>query len=376
LILLILIFFRRSQDPTGFLFWCAIGFCAGVGLFIYGFRLLQRRRLILDTPLSRIRSASMGLVEISGLAVGPYTVLAPITAKQCYYSRTTVREYRQEGRSKRWVQIAGECTYVPFFVDDNTGRLLIDPRGAELDLHCDFKEEFNTSFFSSSFASGDDALGTVNAFLSRHGIVTSNRIKVEEHCIKPKNSLFILGTLAENPGIEITPDAITEGITDSPAIVPLLSVQSMAYATGAANNDLGTRLQLARAAAANSSHTQVLHPVPKIDPAIFKTAQQQKVAGALLAAGISNPEAWATAGVPWHKPHLAPVTTPKPIDPDHRPPVVLMKGENNKNFLISWRSQQEVAKSLGWKCTLMIWGGAALATLSLYSFLAIRQLFH
>jgi hypothetical protein len=57
------------------------------------------------------------------------------------------------------------------------------------------------------------------------------------------------------------------------------------------------------------------------------------------------------------------------------PPVVLMKGNNNKTFLISWRSQQEVARTLGWKCTLMIWGGPALALLSLYFFLSIRNLF-
>ena len=52
-----------------------------------------------------------------------------------------------------------------------------------------------------------------------------------------------------------------------------------------------------------------------------------------------------------------------------------MKSENNKNFLISWRSQQEVARSLGWKCMLMIWGGPALALLSLYLFLGIKNLF-
>jgi hypothetical protein len=55
--------------------------------------------------------------------------------------------------------------------------------------------------------------------------------------------------------------------------------------------------------------------------------------------------------------------------------VVLMRGTNNKTFLISWRSQQEVARSLGWKCTLMIWGGPALALLSLYFFLGIKNLF-
>jgi hypothetical protein len=55
------------------------------------------------------------------------------------------------------------------------------------------------------------------------------------------------------------------------------------------------------------------------------------------------------------------------------PPVVLQKGENNKTFLISWRSQQEVARALAWKCTLMIWGGPVLAMLSLYVLLNITR---
>ena len=59
---------------------------------------------------------------------------------------------------------------------------------------------------------------------------------------------------------------------------------------------------------------------------------------------------------------------------DPHPPVVLMKGTNNKTFLISWRSQQEVARSLGWKCALMIWGGPALALLSLDIFLGAEHL--
>jgi hypothetical protein len=51
---------------------------------------------------------------------------------------------------------------------------------------------------------------------------------------------------------------------------------------------------------------------------------------------------------------------------EQNPPVVLMKGTNNPALLISWRSQRDVARSLGWKCTLMIWGGPALSLASLY----------
>jgi hypothetical protein len=42
--------------------------------------------------------------------------------------------------------------------------------------------------------------------------------------------------------------------------------------------------------------------------------------------------------------------------------------------MISWRSQQDVARSLGWKCTLMIWGGPVVALLSLYVVLNLEHL--
>ena len=383
----------RSPDPSGLLIWCALGFCAGIGFFFYGFRLLQRRRLILDTPFSKIRSASMGMVEVSGLAVGPYNMIAPITARPCYYYRTLVWEYKQNGKNKEWVKVAGECMHVPFFVDDNTGRLLIDPRGADLDLHCDFKEEFNGSFFSNR----DAAPGNVNSFLSRHGVATINRIKVEEYCIKPKNSLFLLGTLAENPGIEVGP----QPVQDSEAINSLepqrfsLSINLFSFNNGSEDDFSSSTRSLATQYVARP---QITYLSPMSGAAKTLPLPQQKVADALLKAGISNPAAWAAAGItsagvapgiqvkedPSEAHTSTGASVPSSSQPssavqaagfDPHPPVALMKGTNNKTFLISWRSQQEVARSLGWKCTLMIWGGPALALLSLYFFLGAERLF-
>jgi len=190
----IVLFHSDSIRPTVF---CAIGLCAGLYLFFNGFRLLQRRRLILDTPVSKIRSASMGMVELSGLAIGPHTVVAPVTQRSCYYFRTLVWEWKRQDRSSQWVQVAAECMHLPFFLDDNTGQVLIDPRGAELDLHCDFHQEFCDSFFTTK----EEVPPNVRLLLSRHGINTTNKIKVEEYCIKPKNALFVVGTLGENPGL-------------------------------------------------------------------------------------------------------------------------------------------------------------------------------
>src|SRR5271169_4116540 len=199
-------FLLRSSDGNGLLFWCVIGLCAGIYLFFQGFRLLQRRQLILNTPVSKIRSASMGMVELSGLAVGPYTMTAPITTRPCYYYRTLVWEWKQSGKNKRWVKVAAECMHVPFFLDDNTGKVMVDPRGADLDLHRDFQQEFCDGIFTTK----EEAPPNVHSFLSRHGIMTTNKIKVEEFCIKPKNALFLLGTLDENPGVELAPEPIPD----------------------------------------------------------------------------------------------------------------------------------------------------------------------
>lgn len=386
---MIIVTIIAGEAPVEPQFWCVVGFCAGIGLFIYGFRLLQRRRLILDTPFSKIRSAAMGMVEISGLAVGPYTMIAPITARPCYYYRTLVWEWKQRGKNKDWVKVAGECMHLPFFVDDNTGRMLVNPSGADLDLHRDFQQEFCDSFFTTK----EPVPANVRSFLARHGIVTNNKIKVEEFCIKPKNALFILGTVAENPGLELTPDPIrdpepgnslgSQGFS--------FSLSSLSISLNRSDEDFQPTSIPEAVTPPPASNHEVVRLSPETAPiATSEMTQQQKIAAALMKAGISNPAAWSAAGVSvpgmaasgvevmaeprTAQPGSGSDTTSRPMDFDPQPPVVLMKGTNNKTFLISWRGQQEIARALGWKCALMIWGGPLVALLSLYVFLTIRQL--
>jgi len=341
----------------------------------------------------------MGMVELSGLAVGPYTMIAPVTARPCYCYRTLVWEWKRQGKSDQWVKVADECMHVPFFLDDNTGRVLVDPRGADLDLHRDFQEEFCDSFFTTK----DPVPDNVRSFLARNSIVTKNKIKVEEFCIKPKNALFILGTLTENPGLELAPQPIRDV-----EVLDLISTEGFSLRLGAAfsfstgidgNSNTGSllqRLAVPPDARSDDKTVQVIRLSTEQTPAgSADMSQQHKIAAALLKAGISNPAARSAAGV--ESPAIrvseeASVLTVHSQDEvrgfggagsgsaalelngfDPRPPVVLMKGTSNKTFMISWRSQQDVARSLGWKCTLMTWGGPALALLSLYVLLSIEN---
>jgi hypothetical protein len=365
-----------------------IGLGMGVYLFFHGFALLQRRRLILDTPFSKIRSASLGLVEVSGLAVGPYTISAPVSERPCFYYHTLVWEWKKQGDDKKWVKVVSECVHVPFFLDDNTGRVLVDPRGAELDIHRDFHEEFCDSFFSTR----DPAPDSVRNFLARHGIVTNNKIRVEEFCVKPKNALFILGTLAENPGIEVAPHPMRETENLNPFLGFSLGLNRDSFSSSPRLADLTASPSQQRERAEKSppaaSRLQVIRLSPEGDPQKEQT-QQQRITAALLKAGITNPAAWEAAGV--GRPAVQVTAAAAEVAPalggsvrqpgkvesngfDPHPPVVLMKGQNNHSFLISWRSQREIARALGWKSAAMIWGGPVLALAGLYLLLQDLQL--
>jgi hypothetical protein len=399
----------RSNDGRP-IAWCIFGFFAGLYLFYRGFRLLQRRQLILNTPVSKIRSASMGMVELNGLAVGPYTMIAPITERACYYYRTVAWEWKRRGRSSQWVKVAAECMHVPFFLDDNTGKVMVDPCGADLDLHRDFHQEFCDGLFTIK----EEAPANVHSFLSRHGVSTTNKIKVEEFCIKPKNSLFMLGTLDDNPGLEVTQQPIQD---EEHNTLTLRSALNLSFNSEGERGSLSNALSLSGGLqhdpkydaiyeqAASTVSAKVIRLSPdhgstdqgSADHGSAKAAdmtQQQKIAAAMLKAGIASPAAWAAAKV-------IPAQTPVGVQPDRasleslpnagghagtqtgseldgfdpHPPVVLMKGKNNPTFLISWRSQRDLARSLGWKCTLMIWGGPALSLLCLYGLQSLTHWF-
>lgn len=348
--------FFKTTGPSAPWFWPVLGACAGVYLFIHGFQLLQRKRLIMNTPASKIRSAAMGLVEVSGLAAGPYSMVAPITGMPCYYYRTMAWQWKRQGKNSQWVKVADESYHVPFFLEDNAGCVLVNPQGAEMEIHRDFQEEFSHSLFSSALP----IPANVTGFLVRHGVSTDCKIKLEEYCIKPKNALFILGTLAENPGLTVSATPVRSLASDR---------RSTSWNIPISISFNGSSLE-ASGSSSLTTYGNATNSAPKLNP-----EQQAKMAAVLTKAGIMSPTAWAAAGIDSAAQTMSQSTAtgtaaaaaaPVPEQFDLHPPVLLMKGTHNKAFFISWRSQREVVKSLGWKSALMIWGGPVLTLICAY----------
>ena len=195
----------------------ALGVLAGVYWYGKGARLERRKRVTLSAPACKISSASMGLVEISGLATSPYIMTSPLKRTACYFYRSLAWERKQPGSNGAWLKVAEEVLHVPFYVDDHTDRVLIDPRGAAIDLSCYWTEEYKRA----ARPKAEGMPERIVQFLLRHGIDPANRqIRVEEYCIRPRDFLFVLGTLSQNPGLDVSVMPAWAERADRPTLTP------------------------------------------------------------------------------------------------------------------------------------------------------------
>ncbi len=279
------------------LFWAALGIAVGPFLFFRGFRLLQRKRLIMDIPRSTIRGAALGPVEITGKAVGPYTLVSPLSKRDCLYYRIVVQAQRQAASAystyswdrdaallafcfgflrltvkKNTGQIVDEAC-APLFLDDGTGELLLYPNGAEAQL---------TGF--------DGSGGDCHSVLARYGIDKEEVQAAEEFCILPDDNIFVVGTLHEN-----------------------------AWARKLTSSEDGE--------------------LSRIGPGfVSRDEAELRRREAFVALDPALPSG-ATADREFNL----------------HPPTILAQG--NCPFIVSNRSQREVVSRLGWKSFLFIWGG-------------------
>jgi hypothetical protein len=102
-----------------------------VGLVQF-FRLQRRRRVMEDMPTARIRSAAQGYVELIGRALPPDAPLfSPITRTPCCWYRYKIEKRDDDNKNSWSVEEQGKST-TQFWLDDDTGRCIVDPEGAEV----------------------------------------------------------------------------------------------------------------------------------------------------------------------------------------------------------------------------------------------------
>ena len=150
---------------------------AGFLMFCYSLLLLYYRRMIENTPTSKIRSLSMGIVELSGKAQLFYDLRTSATKTHCVYYRCRYYKYQQTNDSSRWALTRSVSSgKIPFYIEDDTGRVLINPKGAIFNI------PLTTQSFQGSYIP--------SLSLQLHDPTT----KVVEEMVPVGSRLYVLGS--------------------------------------------------------------------------------------------------------------------------------------------------------------------------------------
>lgn len=123
------------MDPAEY--WFSLALLAGLGAFgfVRTFRWWRWARVIEDTPTSRVRSAAQGYVELvgAGRAMPGAPVIAPLSRRPCTWWRFTVERRTRDSKGRaKWSTVSRGVSEALFVLEDETGRCIVDPDGAEV----------------------------------------------------------------------------------------------------------------------------------------------------------------------------------------------------------------------------------------------------
>src|SRR5438093_5341343 len=111
-----------------------MGFGTGLYSFLKGFRIYREYRILEDTPEAPVRAIAMGLVHVRGRAAGEERLTSPLTRTPCYFYKVDIEKWERDQNRSRWRHYTTDVRGLRFYVEDTTGKVLVDPNGAECDL--------------------------------------------------------------------------------------------------------------------------------------------------------------------------------------------------------------------------------------------------
>jgi len=213
-----------SQEITkdyreGIGFVGAFGLIFGVPIFVYGLKNMKKKKLMesFPTSTSKISSLEIGTREIKGKVVPCKSEImkSPFSNRDCVGVKIIIEVF-QTGEGSAWHKVKTLVRGIEFFLQDDTGMVLVDLRGAELDIPSSY--EFESGSGEDPPSNFVNFLRKYNVNLERYGYRTlSQRAKFFftwvyeeslgrnkprrylESIIKPGDELYVLGRADVNP---------------------------------------------------------------------------------------------------------------------------------------------------------------------------------
>ncbi len=293
----------------------AIGFGVGIYLFFKGFKEFRKYRVMADTPVIPIRSMAMGLVEIYGTARGDVLVSSPVSHTSCYWYRVEIEKRKKDSKGREsWSHYATDINGIPFYLEDATAKVRVNPQKADLDLIRQCQDE----------RYGD-------TYIERAGAGSA-----VPH--------FVSATPPETP-------APSEEGTPPVALTPGQAREE--------TENLRRQMRLERRAQQTA-----------------KTGMFSSLIRTVTTGGSSGRfRLTEYCVIPGQKYHISGTCAENSTPRDEDDRNIIQKGENEPTFHISWRTEAEVEKYLRRRSFKFIFGGAALSVVCLGILLSNFDLF-
>ncbi|MFH0737016.1 MAG: GIDE domain-containing protein [Candidatus Micrarchaeota archaeon] len=197
-----------NEEGGGCCCGAGIFFIMGIALLLGGVQRYQLYQKISNTPTSKVRSAAVGLVELFGKARMDNDMDSPISKTKCVYWRVHGEYYHQAGKHSGWRTIFNKASSIPFYLEDETGKMLVDPKDGEVEIPSDYRceghiSEMNILGMTFNKKMDEKALAFINndpaaksAFMGHSG----SKLRITEHFIAEGDPLYVFGNAEPKPG--------------------------------------------------------------------------------------------------------------------------------------------------------------------------------
>jgi len=177
-----------NLDP---LFFALFGIVAGGSYFLRGLRLWREKRGIQDLPLSKISGVAIGDVEVTGkVEKAEQLVKTPFSGRSCVYYSYEVEALGGNG----WNLVEKGRSHSIFYIDDGTGRILINPQGATFEGTATYQQECTRRTFRTpgiaSWIAARERRSPLASF------TVSGLHRFTEYTVKPRQVLFAEGAVS------------------------------------------------------------------------------------------------------------------------------------------------------------------------------------
>ena len=114
--------------------WIFVTGALAIGLGIACLSAWRKKWIIDDTPTSTCRGVFVGRNEVVGQAVPLYEpIVTPFSQTPAVWFSWDLERWEKSGDDHSWVTKEARQTAAPFWLQDDTGRVLVRPRGADLE---------------------------------------------------------------------------------------------------------------------------------------------------------------------------------------------------------------------------------------------------